>query len=131
MNEDRRARHTEAYQDLKHTVKSKLALATRELTEVAKILRDFHNKQLAEGRRGLTKPLEYYLNELKFGSIKITAGLEEEIEAIERETQQTNQLNLDELAILMDRVRLSNEEYLSQKEASAKLFEAQNQIQQF
>ena len=56
----------------------------------------------------MTKPDKYYLNELKFGLVKIIARLEEEIDIIKKEIQQTNKLNLDELTILMDRLRHQN-----------------------
>ncbi len=76
---------------------------------MAKILCDFHNKEKAECRRGFAKTLDYYLNELKFNHVKIIEGLNEEINLVEKEMERINTLNLDELAILMDRVWLSNE----------------------
>ncbi len=54
---------------------------------MAKILCDFHNKEKAEGRQGFAKTLDYYLNELKFGDVKIIDGLNEEINSIEKEMQ--------------------------------------------
>ena len=69
----------EEYEELKIRVKPKILLASRELADVVKILRDFQNKHGADGKTVFAKTLQFYLDALKFDPQIVMAALNQEI----------------------------------------------------
>ena len=74
-----------------------MVLASRELTDAVKILREFENKHGAVGKTVFTKTLQFYLDALKFDPKIIMDGLGQEIEVIKSELKKINQLRLDRI----------------------------------
>ena len=53
-------------EELKNKVKPKIFKASKELTDVANIFKNFCNKHQNGGKTVFAKKLEFYLNELEF-----------------------------------------------------------------
>ena len=70
----------EEYEELYRIIKARSTRVTKELTDMANILKDFVKKQEARGRKGFIKTLKFYLESLdEFVFTKILAALKEEI----------------------------------------------------
>ncbi len=69
----------EEFEELKNKVRSKIVVAAQKLADAENDFRSFQQKQEAIGMLGLEKTVNYYVDALKFDSLKAIAGLDEEI----------------------------------------------------
>jgi hypothetical protein len=96
---------------------------------MAKILKDFVQKQEARGRTGLIKTLKFYLDCLDdFEFPKILAALKEEIEASKRETDEMTKTEMDRIKSYEELLTKPDQHISFLKEASEKLCKAEKKL---
>ena len=116
IEEEKKARKTEMFQELKIKVKPKMVIVNRELADLKNMFRDFSDKNQADGKPVFTKTLGFYLDGLKFDSGTVMGGLDAEIAAVKSELDQMKNANLVMIKSLMERVNFSEEQYNYMKE---------------
>ena len=80
----------EAYIEFIHKVKAKSNRLQKERTEMEQMFRDFNNKHQAAERAVFRKSLEFYLDSLKKSEFeKVLAALDEEMEALKRDIEES------------------------------------------
>ena len=90
-------RQTEDIQEAKYKVRAKLVSAKRELDDAANILTNLQKKYEAEGKPGLAKTLNFYLNELIFDPQKVINSLDEEVELMKKVMDEEHKLNVEKI----------------------------------
>ena len=86
---------TEDYMELYHRIKAKTATVEREQAEMVSIFSDFVKKHEAGGRPVFIKKINFYLDSLDKHDYKnIRAALKEEIQALKREMEERNKIEL-------------------------------------
>ena len=84
------------YITLRKTIKAKSARVEKEQTEMEHLIREFEKKHRAGGRPAFVKRLDFYLDSLNaFEYNKILLALDEEIQALKRETEESIKLQVD------------------------------------
>ena len=89
---------TEDYIELHKKIKAKSAVVAREQNEIANIFKAFVKKHEASRRAVFVKTIDFYLDSLKeFDFRKILAALEEEIQVLKREAQESQKIEVDRM----------------------------------
>ena len=83
----------EEYIKLSEKVKAKSVIVTRELAEMGDLFKAFQKKHEENGKTVFKKSLQFYLDALNtFDYKEIKAALDEELDSMKKEIQQTNLL---------------------------------------